>query len=115
MGQGKRKSLNNTYVGFRYFGLQKCDRSCECLEICRSMLIGAAHLARSMLFLQSEEPAERERERQKQEKKRDKIILKSHKHSTSLLSGINFQLLKCILLALARDREGERVSIHINL
>jgi hypothetical protein len=90
-------------VGFRCFGLQKCDRSCECLEICRSMLIGAAHLARSMLFLQSE-PAERE-------KRRDKIILKSHKHPAGR-SGINFQLLKCILLALALARMVYGINFH---
>ena len=41
-----------TYVGFRNFGLQICDRF-EQSKICRSMLIEAAHLVKSMLFLQS--------------------------------------------------------------
>lgn len=90
---GPRASENNTYVGFRYFGLQKCDRSCECLEICRSMLIGAAHLVRSMLFLQSE-PAERERKEDKYKNEKDKIILKSHKHSKSLLLEYKFPIIE---------------------
>lgn len=44
---------NNTYVGCRYFDLRICDRFGQS-EICRSMLIEVAHLARSMLFLQTE-------------------------------------------------------------
>lgn len=41
-----------TYVGFRNFGLQICDRFGRS-KICRSMLIEAAHLVKSLLFLQS--------------------------------------------------------------
>lgn len=47
------KKESDTYVGFRYFGLQICDRS-ECSQICLSMLIEAAHLVKSTLFRQSE-------------------------------------------------------------
>ncbi len=66
----------DTYVGCRCFGLRICDLS-ECSEICRSMLIEAAHLVKSTLFLQSETVWE--------------------KKNINELVCINFQLLKCFM------------------